>query len=140
MRGAVTCLLVVLIVVLSGGTGGVEAAPSTPYYTLDTQGDAPRLLLPLSLLLREDAQDLLSDPQPPPVAPQPDKRAGRRFRTGSSRDVEEYQVCRPSRREVVALLLALHEVRQGRNPDAMVSLCNILAHPASLDTNIRFLG
>ncbi|KAK8738946.1 hypothetical protein OTU49_003755 [Cherax quadricarinatus] len=67
-----------------------------------------------------------------------EKRSARRFRTTSRK--EAYQVCTPSRHEVIRLLVALHEARQGRNMNKIIHLCNRQTNAADVDTNIRFLG
>ncbi|XP_063878111.1 uncharacterized protein LOC135110074 isoform X2 [Scylla paramamosain] len=134
MRGWMTCLLLMMMALVVVMVEGVETVPSRfdTFGTPDEEG--PRLMVPLSLLM----QDAPEDPSLPLAALTPAKRAGRRFRTASS--MSEYQVCRPSRREMLALLVALHEVRQGRNTGALVRLCNTHTRPASLDANIRFMG
>nr|XP_045620137.1 uncharacterized protein LOC123771592 [Procambarus clarkii] len=87
-----------------------------------------QLVIPLSTLVGA----------PPTVRPGNEKRAVRRFRTTSSSEV--YQVCTPSRHEVILLLVALHEARQGRNMNKIIRLCNRQTNAADIDTNIRFLG
>lgn len=54
--------------------------------------------------------------------------------------MEEYRVCNPSRHEVLRLLWALHEARQGRNMNKIIQLCNRVTSASDIDTNIRFLG
>ncbi|XP_037785341.1 uncharacterized protein LOC119581092 [Penaeus monodon] len=97
-----------------------------------------QLLIPVSTLVGIPPSE---DQLPSGVALSPSgisKRSPRRFRTSSSTD--EYHVCTPSRHEVIRLLLALHEARQGRNMDRIIQLCNRHSNAAGIDTNIRFLG
>ncbi|XP_047476151.1 uncharacterized protein LOC125029990 [Penaeus chinensis] len=108
----------------------------------DADFDIPReldqLLIPVSTLVGIPPSE---DQLPSGVTLSPSgfsKRSPRRFRTSSSAD--EYHVCTPSRHEVIRLLLALHEARQGRNMDRIIQLCNRHSNAAGIDTNIRFLG
>ncbi|XP_045121283.1 uncharacterized protein LOC123510319 [Portunus trituberculatus] len=137
MRGWMTCLLVTVeaLVVVVVAVEGAETVPSRLDTVANPEEEGFSLMVPVSLLM----QDAPEDPSLPLTTPAPVKRAGRRFRTASS-SMNEYQMCRPSRREMLALLLALHEVRQGRNTGTLVRLCNTHTRPASLDTNIRFMG
>ncbi|XP_076048602.1 uncharacterized protein LOC143029672 [Oratosquilla oratoria] len=66
-----------------------------------------------------------------------DKRAFRRFRTTTS---SEYQMCNPSRGEVIKFLLALQEAKKGQNYNRLIQLCNRKSSAGAIDTNIRFLG
>ncbi|KAG7154488.1 hypothetical protein Hamer_G018239 [Homarus americanus] len=93
------------------------AAPNTHDHSPTFLDELDQLVIPVSALMGTPPVD-----DPPPAtslllrpASSYDKRSGRRFSTTSREEV--YQVCSPSRHEVIRLLVALHEARQGHNTE-----------------------
>jgi len=64
--------------------------------------------------------------------------AGRRRLGSHKRHADRYE-CKPSREDVVRLLLALHEARGG-NSGRTVNFCNRKRPARNILTNLRFLG
>ncbi|CAB3373836.1 Hypothetical predicted protein [Cloeon dipterum] len=75
----------------------------------------------------------------------PDKRGGAgtgtngRRRPGSHKRHSDRYECKPSREDVVRLLLALHEARGG-NSGRTVNFCNRKRPARNILTNLRFVG
>ncbi|XP_014297351.1 uncharacterized protein LOC103575223 [Microplitis demolitor] len=61
------------------------------------------------------------------------------LRSGNSFDYESARLCTPSREDVLQLLVALHDVRQG-NKSRTVNFCKTRRPVGKVFTNIRFLG
>ncbi|CAL4144259.1 unnamed protein product [Meganyctiphanes norvegica] len=132
-RGLSVLFSIIVVVTAEAWTDEADVTPSV--HQLD------QLLIPVSVLLGvPPAEGALHGailvPSHPAGKSSLNKRS--RFRTAGS--TEEYQVCTPNRHEVLKLLVALHEARQGRNMDKLIELCNRSSNAAMVDTNIRFLG
>ncbi|XP_076048603.1 uncharacterized protein LOC143029673 [Oratosquilla oratoria] len=127
---------IVAIVLFLRSVPGVQGADDfQPSYGLD------HLVVPVSTLLGHPSDfDLPGGAVLTPILPEEapvDKRAFRRFRTTTS---SEYQMCNPSRGEVIKFLLALQEAKKGQNYNRLIQLCNRKSSAGAIDTNIRFLG